>query len=77
MCVLLFAVVLLCAVCAAEIEGGLEQQMRVLSKQVTALLDRRQEDIQLIEDNMRKTLAKSQELVQVKEEMKNLRYALY
>lgn len=53
--------------------SSLEEQMRLLSKQVGALLDRRREDIQIIEDNMRKSLEKSKELVGVKEEMKNLR----
>lgn len=58
-----------CCVCS----DATDLQLKVLSKQVSALLDRRREDIQIIEENMRKSLAKSRELVDVKEEMKILR----
>lgn len=72
LCVVFFAVLVgVCFDCCASETN--EQQLKVLSKQVTALLDRRREDIAIIEENMRKNLAKSQELVDVKEEMKILR----
>lgn len=63
----------MCFNCCVLCSDTTDQQLKVLSKQVAALLDRRREDIQIIEENMRKSLAKSQELVDVKEEMKILR----
>lgn len=56
---------------AADSDVG--EQLKVLSKQVTALLERRREDLQIIEESMRKKLTKSQEFEDVREEMKNLR----
>lgn len=58
--------------CGGE-SSDLEEQMQVLSKQVTALLDRRKEDLDSIAKTMRENLAKSQELVDVREEMNSLR----
>lgn len=50
-----------------------EQQLKVLSKQVTALLDMRKDDIQIIEENLRKKLLRSQELVEIRDGIKFLR----
>lgn len=64
------------AIAARGDHGDLEEQLRVLSKQVTTLLDRRSEDLRSIEDDMRRKLSESQDLTDVKEEIKNLRYLL-
>lgn len=56
------------AVAAAD-----DEQLKVLSRQVKALLDRREEDVRSIEDNLRKKLFASPEIENVLEEMKNLR----
>lgn len=58
-------------ICVCETTN--EQKLDVLSKQVSTLLDRRREDIAIIEENLRKKLARTQELADVKEEMKILR----
>lgn len=59
--------------CGESESSDLKEQFSVLSKQVTTLLDRRRDDLQLIEDSLRKKLAGSQELLDVKDELKNLR----
>ncbi|KAL3285023.1 hypothetical protein HHI36_019151 [Cryptolaemus montrouzieri] len=51
----------------------LKEQLRVLSKQVTTLMDRRREDLDIIEENMRKKLYQTPELVEIKEALKALR----
>lgn len=70
------SVVLILGVIA--VRGGersdLEEQMRVLGKQVTALLNKRTEDLKSIEDNMRRKLSHSQEFIDVREEIKGLRW---
>lgn len=68
MCSVVIVVFIACATAS-----DVEEQLKVLSKQVTALLERRREDLQIIEESMRKKLTKSQEFEEVKEEMKNLR----
>lgn len=65
------AVVLVASViCAAS---DLEQDLRTLSKQVSTLLDRRRDDLRLIEDSLRRKLIGSREILDVKEELQNLR----
>ncbi|KAK9891407.1 hypothetical protein WA026_014645 [Henosepilachna vigintioctopunctata] len=51
----------------------LKEQLRVLSKQVTTLLDRRREDLQIIEENMLKKLYETPELEDIKRTLKALR----
>lgn len=51
----------------------LRDQFRVLSKQVTALLDRRREDLEIIEENMRRKLYETPELEDIKNALKALR----
>lgn len=50
-----------------------EEKLEILSKQVKALLDRRKEDLQIIEDSLRRKLFKSPEISDVREEVRNLR----
>lgn len=72
-CYVYIAVVVIVAPIACATASDVEEQLKVLSKQVTALLERRREDLQIIEESMRKKLTKSQEFEDVREEMKNLR----
>lgn len=65
--------VTLFTLCAVEGTSDLEGRMQVLSKQVTALLERRSEDLKSIEESMRKKLVKDEQLGDVKEEIRNLR----
>lgn len=51
----------------------LREQLRVLSKQVTALLDRRREDLEMIEENLRRKLYETPELEDIKNALKTLR----
>lgn len=51
-----------------------QEQLSVLSKQVTALLDRRKEDMQSIEENVRRSVYNSPEIMDLRNEVKNLRY---
>nr|XP_022907876.1 protein scabrous [Onthophagus taurus] len=53
-----------------------EDQLKVLNKQVTALLENRREDIEMIGESMRVKLTKSKEFEEVREEMKSLRLEL-
>lgn len=64
-------VVGVCFVCGEP--SDLENELRVLNKQVTTLLDRRREDLESIEGNLRKQLFQSPELVKVQEELQALR----
>lgn len=73
MSVAALAMVILLTLCGAESSSDLEEQMKVLSKQVTALLERRSEDIKSIEESMRKKLIEDEQLVNVKEEIRNMR----
>ncbi|RZC42488.1 APG6 domain containing protein, partial [Asbolus verrucosus] len=61
-----------CSTACGE-SSALEEQLRVLSKQVTTLLDRRREDLASIEDNMRRKILASPELGDVREEIRKLR----
>lgn len=71
----LYIVVLVTSVILTCAENyNLEQELKVLSKQVTTLLDRRRDDLKLIEDSLRRKLTGSQELQDVKDELQNLRY---
>lgn len=56
-----------------EDEVNLRDQLKMVSKQVTALLERRAEDLKSIEEHMRRKLTRSQELSDVREEIRNLR----
>lgn len=64
-------VVAVCFVCGET--SDLENELRVLNKQVTTLLDRRREDLQSIEENLRKQLFQSPELVKVQADLQALR----
>jgi hypothetical protein len=68
-----FVVVGVCSAACGE-PSALEEQLRVLGKQVTTLLDRRREDLASIEDNMRRKILSGPELGDVREEMRKLRY---
>lgn len=79
--VVIYAVLGCCGVCLTSgdemmTSSDLQEQLRVLSKQVTTLLDRRTEDLTIIEDNIRKKLLRHQpeELVDVRNDMHKLRY---
>lgn len=76
---LLFAFVV-CVTCAtrADDDGvlSMEEQLAVLAKQVKALTERRREDLESIEDNMRRKLTMSQDFLDVREEIRSLRYEL-
>ncbi|XP_068903607.1 protein scabrous [Tenebrio molitor] len=67
-----FVVVGVCSAACGE-PSALEEQLRVLGKQVTTLLDRRREDLASIEDNMRRKILSGPELGDVREEMRKLR----
>lgn len=69
----LLVVTSVCYVYCSEGSSELEEQLQVLSKQVKALLDRRKEDLEIIEDSLRRKLFKSPEINDVQEEMKSLR----
>ncbi|XP_044762095.1 protein scabrous isoform X1 [Coccinella septempunctata] len=56
-----------------EDSSDLREQFRVLSKQVTALLERRREDLEIIEQNMRKELYETPEFQDIKNALKTLR----
>ncbi|EFA00353.2 Protein scabrous-like Protein [Tribolium castaneum] len=66
-------VLLVLSTAACGGSSDLEEQMRVLTKQVTTLLDRRREDLASIEDNMRKRMLQSPEIGDVREELRRLR----
>lgn len=55
------------------VAGDFESDLRLLSKQVTALLERRNEDVKSIAENIRRTVYESKEIVEMKEEIGNLR----
>lgn len=69
----LAAVALLANWCVVDGSSDLEERMGVLSKQVTALLERRSEDLKSIEESMRRKLMEDGQLVDVKEEIRSLR----
>ncbi|GJQ71173.1 putative signaling receptor binding protein [Trypoxylus dichotomus] len=73
LCCFVVVVANIAPIACATIDSDVEEQLKVLSKQVTALLERRREDLQIIEESMRKKLTKSQEFEDVREEIKNLR----
>ena len=60
-----------CSACGES--SALEEQLRVLSKQVTTLLDRRREDLASIADDLRRKVLSSAELGDVRDEMQKLR----
>ncbi|KAK5642490.1 hypothetical protein RI129_008657 [Pyrocoelia pectoralis] len=53
-----------------------EEELQILSKQVKALLDRRKEDLEIIEDSLRRKLFKSPEISDVQDEIRTLRLEL-
>ncbi|XP_031348512.1 protein scabrous [Photinus pyralis] len=53
-----------------------EEELQILSKQVKALLDRRKEDLEIIEDSLRRKLFKSPEISDVQDEIRALRLEL-
>ncbi|KAJ8950648.1 hypothetical protein NQ318_010848 [Aromia moschata] len=59
--------------CTCEPGADFEQQLHVLSKQVNALLEKRREDVRMIEDNIRRSVYDSPELSGIRDEVKNLR----
>ncbi|KAG5885039.1 hypothetical protein JTB14_018635 [Gonioctena quinquepunctata] len=59
-----------CSTCA---ESDLETDFRVLSKQVTALLDKRREDMKSIEQHVMKAIFDTPELLDLRNEVKKLR----
>lgn len=73
MSVAALVIVTLFTLCAVDGSSDLEDRMQVLSKQVTALLERRSEDLKSIEESMRKKLVEDEQLGDVKEEIRNLR----
>lgn len=50
-----------------------EQEFRLLSKQVRVLLNKRTEDMKMIEENIRKTIYDSAEMDQMRKEIQFLR----
>lgn len=50
-----------------------EQEFRLLSKQVRVLLDKRAEDMKMIEENIRKTIYENVEMDGMRKEIQNLR----
>lgn len=50
-----------------------EQELRLLSKQVRVLLEKRTEDVKMIEENIRKTIYDSEEMDQMRKEIETLR----
>ncbi|KAJ8964129.1 hypothetical protein NQ317_018150 [Molorchus minor] len=64
--VVLFAVAGVRLACVGCVD--LQEQLNVLSKQVTVLLERRKEDIRSIEDNIRKSIYDSPELIGMRDE---------
>lgn len=74
-CVVATAVVVLsCAtVTNAAAASDLEIELRVLSKQVTTLMERRRDDLKLIEEDLAKKLANSQEINDMRKEIQDLR----
>lgn len=55
------------------VADDVQEQLRVLSKQVTALLERRKEDLRIIEEDMRRQLLKSREMEEFRIQMEDLR----
>lgn len=53
--------------------SDLEKQLRVLNKQVTILLEKRNEDVKSIEDNMRKTIYDIPDLEIIRSDVNTLR----
>lgn len=51
----------------------LEEDFRVLSKQVTILLDKRKEDVKIIEEHMKKAIFDMPEIAEMKNQIKKLR----
>lgn len=62
-----------CSFNCCHANDNIEQQLKVLSKQVTTLLDMRRDDIRIIEESMKKKLLRSQEFVELKDQLKILR----
>ncbi|KAK3921264.1 Protein scabrous [Frankliniella fusca] len=60
----------------AEPEETLEDVVKTLKGQVTALLERRQEDYRLLEQSLRHSLEKSSELAALKEDLDRLRSSM-
>lgn len=68
------AVLILGAVCLTRGDNSdLEKQLRVLNRQVTTLLEKRNEDLKSIEDNMRKTIYDIPDLEIIRNDVKTLR----
>ncbi|XP_056636562.1 protein scabrous [Diorhabda sublineata] len=51
----------------------LEEDFRVLSKQVSILLDKRKEDVKIIEEHMKKAIFEMPEIVEMRNQIKKLR----
>ncbi|XP_034254306.1 uncharacterized protein LOC117653058 [Thrips palmi] len=67
------AVVLAVAAAEMEAEESLQDTVKTLKGQVSALLERRQEDYRLLEQSLRNTLEKSSELAALKTDLDKLR----
>lgn len=50
-----------------------KEQISLLSKQVSALLNKRREDFELMEENISKNLLKSDDIVAMKQEIEDLK----
>lgn len=66
--------VLICAILTFGVKcSDFEQEFRLLTKQVKVLLDKRREDMKMIEENIRKTIYDSAEMDAMRKEIENLR----
>lgn len=72
-CVLWFGIIVSVCINCCHGDTTIEQQLNVLSKQVSTLLDMRRDDIRIIEESMKKKLLRSQEFVELKDQLKYLR----
>lgn len=73
-CIIILIVLLTNLINLISGNNVVEDDLKLLSKQVKTLLDRRRDDLKLIEDSLRKKLISSSELLDVKDELKILRY---
>lgn len=61
------------ACCCGWVKSDLEEDFRVLSRQVSVLLDKRTEDVKSIEDHIRTAILDMPEIADIRTEIKKIR----
>lgn len=72
-CLLLAVIVVSMLVAGIRADENLQDTIKLLQEQVSALLNHRQEDYNALEDSLKRTMEKNTELIVLKNEVKQLK----